>query len=106
MNKNMQNSYLAGCMQSIFSGYDYHIGSLFICRKDFKMLHSISNFHLSRIQERLEKYPTFYLELCYKREVGPSTITAMSWMKDFFSKHGECIPNKDTIHIPDNFSRR
>ena len=27
-------------------------------------------------------------------------------MCDFFSKHGECIPNRDTIHIPDNFSRR
>ena len=30
----------------------------------------------------------------------------MSWMKDFFSKHGECMPNRETIHIPYNFSRR
>jgi hypothetical protein len=81
MNKSMQNSYLVGCMQSTLSGYDYHIGSLFICRKAFKMFHSIGNFRLSRIQENLEKDPTF------------------------FSKHGECMPNKDTIHIPDNFSR-
>ena len=27
-------------------------------------------------------------------------------MRDLFSKHGECMPNRDTIHIPDNFSRR
>jgi len=30
----------------------------------------------------------------------------MSWMKDLVSKHGECMPNKYTIHILDNFSRR
>jgi hypothetical protein len=27
-------------------------------------------------------------------------------MRDFFSKHGECMTDRDTIHIPDNFSRR
>jgi len=30
----------------------------------------------------------------------------MSWMKYFFSKHGECMRNRETIHIPDNFSRQ
>jgi len=29
----------------------------------------------------------------------------MLGMKNLFSKHGECMPNKDTIHIVDNFSR-
>jgi hypothetical protein len=27
-------------------------------------------------------------------------------MRDFFSKHGECMPDRDIIHILDNFSRR
>jgi hypothetical protein len=27
-------------------------------------------------------------------------------MRDFFSKHGECKPDRDTIHISNNFSRR
>ena len=27
-------------------------------------------------------------------------------MKKFFSKHGECIPDKYTIHILDNFLRQ
>ena len=27
-------------------------------------------------------------------------------MKDLFSKHGECMTNRETIHLPDNFSRR
>ena len=27
-------------------------------------------------------------------------------MRDLFSKHGECMLDRDTIHIPDNFSRR
>ena len=27
-------------------------------------------------------------------------------MRDFFSKHGESIPNRETIHIPDNFLRQ
>lgn len=78
MNKSMQNSFLVGFMQSTLAGYDYHIGNVLICRKAFKMLHSIGNFHLSRIQERLEKDPTYYSEVSYKREVKPSAITAMS----------------------------
>ena len=71
MNKSMQDSYLVGYMQSTLAGYDYHIGNVFLYRNDFKMLHSIGNFVLSRIQEILEKDPTFYLEICYRREVGP-----------------------------------
>ena len=106
MNKSMQNSYLVGCMQYTLESYDYHNGNLLLCRKDFKMLHSIGNFRLSRIQERLEKDPTYYSEVCYKWEVGLLANTAMSWMKDLFSKHGQCMPNKDTINIPDNFSRQ
>ena len=106
MNKSMQNSYLVGCMQSTLAGYDYHIGNVLLYKKPFKMLHSIGNCHLSRIQEKLENNPTYYSEVCYKWEVGPLENTAMSWMKVFFSNHGECMPNKDTIHIPDNFSRQ
>ena len=106
MNKSMQNSYLVGCMQSTLLGYDYHIKTLFICRKAFKMFHSIGNFRLSRIQKILEKDPTFYSKVRHKRQFGSLSNIAMSWMKDFFSKHGECMPNRETIHIPDNFSRR
>ena len=65
----------------------------------------ITYFSLLRIKEKLEKYPTFYLEVRHKRQFGLVSNTAMSWMKDFFSKHGECMPNRETIHIPDNFSR-
>jgi len=88
MNKSMQNSYLVRCMQSTLLGYDYHIRSLFIYRKAFKMFHSIGNFLLSRIQESLEKDPTFYSEVRHKRQFRPLSNTAMSWMKDFISKHG------------------
>ena len=66
MNKSMKKSYLVGCMQSTLSGYDYHNGSLFICIKAFKMLHSMGNFRLSRIQENFEKDPTFYSKVCHK----------------------------------------
>ena len=60
---------------------------------------------MSRIQDRLENDPIYYSKVCYKCEVGQLENNAMSWIKDLFSKHGECIPNKDTIHIPDNFLR-
>ena len=59
MNKSMQNSYLVGCMQSTLAGYDYHIGNVLLWRKAFKMLHSIGNCRLSRIQDRLERDPTY-----------------------------------------------
>ena len=60
MNKSMQNSFLVGFMQSTLACYDYDIGDVLIYRKAFKMLHLIGNFSLSRIQERLEKDPTYY----------------------------------------------
>lgn len=69
------------------------------------MFHSIGNFFLSRIQEKMEKDPTFYSKVCHRRDFGPLENTRMPWMQDFFSKHGECMPNKDIIHILDNFSR-
>ena len=106
MNKSMQNSYLVGCMQSTLAGYDYHIGSLFLCRKDFKMIHSIGNFLVSRIKDNLENDPTYDSEFFHKREFGPLKNTLMSWLQDLFSKHGECMPNRDIMHIRDNFSRR
>ena len=77
-NKSMQNSYLVGCMQSTLAGYDYHIGNVLLYRKAFKMLHSIGNFCLSRIQERLEKHPKYYLKVRYKWEVGPLSNIVMS----------------------------
>jgi len=85
MNKSLQNSYLVGCMQFTLSGYDYQIRSLFICRNAFKMFHSMGHFCLSRIQENLEKDPTFYSEVRHKQQFGPLSNIAMSWMI-FFSK--------------------
>jgi hypothetical protein len=58
MNKSMQNSYLMGCMISTKTGYDYRIGNILLCRKDFKKIHSIGNLRLSRIQTKLEKDPS------------------------------------------------
>ena len=78
MTKSMQNSYLVGCMQSTLASYDYHIGNVLLCRKAFKMLYSIGNCRLSRIQDRLEKDPTYYSEVRYKQEVGILSNTAMS----------------------------
>jgi hypothetical protein len=54
----------------------------------------------------LEKYPSFYSKVHHGRKSGPLTNTTLSWMRDLFSKHGECMPDRDTIHIPDNFSMR
>jgi hypothetical protein len=105
-NKNIQNSYLMGSMMSTKTGYDYRIGNILLCQKAFKKIHSIGNLHLSRIQTRLEKDPSFYSKVHHGQESGPLTNTTLSWMRDFFSKHGECMPYRGTIHIPDNFSRR
>ena len=80
MNKSMQNSYLVGCMKSTLAGYDYHIGSLLLCRNSIKMIHSIGNFRLSRIQDNLEKDPTYSSEVRHKRDFGPLENTAMSWL--------------------------
>jgi hypothetical protein len=106
MNMSMQNSYLIGCMISTNTEYDYRIGNILLCRKAFKTIHSIGNLCLSRIQTRLEKDTSFYSKVHHGRESGPLTNTTLSWMRDFFSKHGECMPDIDTIHILNNFSRR
>lgn len=59
------------------------------------MFHSVGNFCLSRIQEKLEKDPTFYSEVHHIREFGPLENTAMSWMQGIFLKREDCMPNKD-----------
>jgi hypothetical protein len=106
MNKRMKNSYFMGCMISTNTGYDYRTGNIYFCRKAFKKINSIGNIRLSRIQTRLEKYPSFYSKVHHGQESGPLKNTTLSWMRDLFSKHGECMVDRDTIHIPDNFSRR
>ena len=78
MNKNMQNSFLMGCMMSTLGGYDYHIENIFLCKKAFKIIHSIGNLSLSRIQTRLDKDPSFYSKEYHGRESGPLTNIVMS----------------------------
>jgi len=80
INNTMQNSYLVGCMISTKTRYDYHIGNILLCRKVLKTFHSIGNIHISRIQTRLEKDPTFYSKVHHRREIVPLTNTALSWM--------------------------
>ena len=75
--------------------YDYRFGNVLLCRKAFKRIHSIGNLRLSRIQTRIEKGPTFYSDDYHRRDSGPSTHIAISWMHDFFSKHGESMPNRE-----------
>ena len=104
--KKYENSYLVGCSISTKTGYDYRTGNILLCRNTFKRIHSIGNIRLSRIQTRLVKDPTFYSEYYHGRITGASTNIMMSWMQDFFSKHGESMPNRETIHLPDNSTRQ
>ena len=91
MNKNMQNSYLMGCMISTKTGYDYRIGSILLYRRAFKRIHSIGNIRLSRIQTGIEKDHTFYSKEYYARAIGPIIKISISWMHDLFCKHGESL---------------
>ena len=94
MNKNMQNSYLVGYMISTKAGYDYRIGSIFLCIRAFKIIHSTGNLRLSRIQTILEKDPTFCSKEYHARASGPMKNIAISWIHDFFSKNGESMPDR------------
>ena len=93
-------------MISTKEGYDYHIGIILLCRRKLKRIHSIGHHRLSRIQTKLEKDPTFYSKEYHARATGPITNITIPWMCDLFSKHGESMPNIETIRIPDNFSRK
>jgi len=42
------------------------------------MFYLMGNFRLSRIQENLEKDPTFYSEVHHKGQFGPLSNTTMS----------------------------
>jgi hypothetical protein len=90
MNKRIQNSYLMGCMISTNTGYEYRIGNILLCRKDFNFFYLIGNLCLSIIQTRLEKEPSFYSKVHHGRESGPLTNTKFSWIHDFF-------PNMESV---------
>ena len=79
---------------------------VFFFTREFKRIHSIGNLQLSRIQTRIEKDPTFYSKEYHARGSGTITNIAISWMHELFSKHGESMEDRETIHIPYNFSRK
>jgi hypothetical protein len=64
----------------------------------------ISVFQQSR--QGWKKIHPFNSKVHHGRESGPFKNTALFWMHDFFSKHGECMPDRDIKHFPDNISRR
>jgi hypothetical protein len=90
MNKSMQNSYLMGCMISTNTGYDYPIGNILLCKKDFKKIHSIGNIRLSRIQTRLEK-DNFIQRYIMDQRVGHSqTLHCHGCMISFPNMESVC----------------
>ena len=93
-------------MISTKAAYDYRIGSIFLCRREFKRIHSIGNLRKTRIQTRLEKDPSIYSKEYHARASGPITNISISWMRDLFSKHGESMPDRETMHILDHLSRK
>ena len=39
------------------------------------------------------------------RTISDTSLLVKTWMKHFFDTHCESLPNKDVVHLPDNYSK-
>lgn len=81
----------------------YKVLDVLVCRKAFKAVFCVGNHMLSRLSKLKND------NLQYHKPVGaPITHTSyvvISWMKTFFDTHCESLPNKEVVHLPDNYSK-
>jgi len=81
----------------------YKIQGQIVCREGFKAVFCVGNHMLTR----LNKLKNQNLE--YPKSVGKAitdaTYVVVSWMKNFFETHCESLPNKEVVHLPDNYSK-
>ena len=74
-----------------------------VCRKGFKSVFCVGNHMLTRLTLLRNQ------NLEYPKPVGKAITDAsyvvQSWMKNFFETHCESLPNKEVVHLPDNYSK-
>ena len=74
-----------------------------VCRIAFKAVFCISNNLLQRLQG--SNNASLYSPRLGGRPLSNATCVVTTWMKNFFETHCESLPNKDIVHLPDNFSK-
>jgi hypothetical protein len=55
---------------------------------------------LSRLKNQNLEYPK-----SVGKAITDASYVVISWMKNFFETHCESLPNKEVVHLPDNYSK-
>lgn len=81
----------------------YSIGKRNVCREAFKNVFCVGNDRLSRITKLGNR------DVMPPKAVGrPKAIMSLvvtSWLHEFFKTRVESLPNKNVLHLPDNYTK-
>ena len=86
-----------------FSRGRFKIKGVSVCRKAFKAVFCISNNMLQRLQD--SSSGSLYSPRLGGKPLSNTSCVVIAWMKNFFETHCESLPNKDIVHLPDNYSK-
>lgn len=79
----------------------YSVGGEEVCEAAFRMVHGL---RYNRFQTIKAKYASGVVIAQHgnlgKGQYSVSSIRAISWLRMFISKVGDCMPMKDEIHLP------
>ena len=86
-----------------YSRGKFKIKGVSVCRKAFKAVFCISNNMLQRLQD--PSSGSLYSPRMGGKPLSNTSCVVIAWMKNFFQTHCESLPNKDIVHLPDNYSK-
>jgi hypothetical protein len=75
-----------------------------VCREAFKSVFCVGNDRILRITRKRNRSLAFDTPAGRPKELQGFLITC--WLEDFFKTRVESLPNKDVLHLPDNYTKR
>lgn len=98
-----KNVLLRGCLQSGHRGRSaYRVLGKAFCREGFKKLYSVGNTRLQRVSHNIF---TRVENEVFCKEKSTAHLALVQWLKGFFERNVESLPNKDIFHLPDNWTK-
>ena len=83
--------------------WSYLVGVSEVCTRAFKSIYSTSTNRISRAKRLYAQNPK--REKPDGRPESWKAVAVKLWLKRFFDLNCEYIPNKNTRHLPDNFTK-
>jgi hypothetical protein len=81
----------------------FNVGDISVCRQAFKAVFCVGNDRIARIA-KANGGDVLRLDLV-GRPRNMKTLVLIEWLRDFFKTRVESLPNKNILHLPDNYTK-